>query len=179
MIPRRWRLVELSDGLVMEHEWAPGRVLRSPDEDRDDPDSTHQRFLNLPIPKRLNVYNEILELFLEIEEQDVIIEDFYDGCVLYDFDTDRAHVCDLDHLHRGPYILTKERQFGSSRFMAPGSRLAAFRRNVPCSGAGDIGAYGRQTGVDRAGPPGMAACTGECTMRRRRIRRRDAPSESW
>lgn len=119
MIPRRWRLVELSDGLVMEREWAPGTVLRSPDDDRDDPDSTFQRFLNLPVPKRLSVYDEILDLFCEIEEQDVIIEDFYDGCVLYDFDADRASVCDLDHIHRGSYILTKERQFGSSRFMAP------------------------------------------------------------
>jgi hypothetical protein len=35
MIPRRWRLVEFSDGLVMEHEWVPGRVLRSPDEDKN------------------------------------------------------------------------------------------------------------------------------------------------
>ncbi len=119
MIPRGWRLVELSDGLVMEHEWAPGTVLRSPCEDRDNPDSTFQRFLNLPIPKRLSVYDEILDLFCEIEEQDVIIEDFYDGCVLYDFDADRASVCDLDHIHRGPYLLTKERQFGSSTFMAP------------------------------------------------------------
>jgi serine/threonine-protein kinase len=119
MIPRRWRLAEFSDGLVMEREWVPGRVLRSPDEDRNNPDSTYQRFLNLPIPTRLNVYDETRELFCEIEEQGVIIEDFSDGCVLYDFDADRASVCDLDHLHRGPSILTKERQFGSSRFMAP------------------------------------------------------------
>ncbi|OHD74750.1 MAG: hypothetical protein A2177_10330 [Spirochaetes bacterium RBG_13_68_11] len=89
--------MELSDGLVIEHEWVPGRVLRSPDEDRNNPDSTYQRFLNLPIQRRSNVYDEILELFREIEEQHVIIEDFYDGCVLYDFDADRAHVCDLDH----------------------------------------------------------------------------------
>ncbi len=89
--------MEFSDGLVMEHEWVPGRVLRSPDEDKNNPDSTYQRFLNLPIPTRLNVSDETRELFCEIEEQGVIIEDFSDGCVLYDFDADRASVCDLDH----------------------------------------------------------------------------------
>jgi len=119
LIPRNWRLVQLEDGTLMEHDWAPGRVLRSSEEDRDAPDSVYQRFLRLPLEKRLAVYEDILGLFVEIEAQGVIVEDFYDGCILYDFERDQVHVIDLDHIHPGPYRLDKDRQFVSSRFMAP------------------------------------------------------------
>jgi len=119
LIPRNWRLVHLDDGTLMEHDWVPGQVLRSPEEDRDAPDSTYQRFLRLPLDKRLAVYTAILQLFVEIEAQGVIVEDFYDGCILYDFKSGYTHVIDLDHIHPGPYRLDKDRQFGSSRFMAP------------------------------------------------------------
>jgi serine/threonine protein kinase len=119
LIPRNWRLVRLEDGILMEHDWVPGRVLHSPDEDRDAPGSNYQRFLRLPLEKRLTVYAAILQLFVEIEAQGVIVEDFYDGCILYNFGSEQAHVIDLDHIHPGSYRLTKDRQFGSSRFMAP------------------------------------------------------------
>jgi len=103
----------------MEHDWVPGLVLRSPEEDRNSASSTYQRFMQLPIEIRSQVYDEIVQLFLEIEGQGIIIEDFYDGCILYDFEQGQAYVCDLDHIHHGAYVLTKERQYGSTRFMAP------------------------------------------------------------
>jgi len=119
LIPRNWNLVELSDCLVMIHDWVPGRVLNSPDENRRDANSTYQRFMRLPVERRLTVFDHILQLFIEIEGKNIIIEDFYDGCVIYDFDRDEAHICDLDHIHFGEYVLNKDRQYGSSRFMAP------------------------------------------------------------
>ena len=119
LIPRNWRLVNLEDGSLMEHDWVPGRVLRSPEEDWNSASSTYQQFMQLPIEIRSQVYDEIVHLFLEIEGQGIIIEDFYDGCILYDFERGQAHVCDLDHIHHGAYFLTKERQYGSTRFMAP------------------------------------------------------------
>ena len=119
LIPRNWRLVNLEDGSLMEHDWVPGRVLRSPEEDQNSASSTYKRFMQLPIEIRSQVYDEIVQLFLEIEGQGIIIEDFYDGCILYDFERGQAYVCDLDHIHQGAYILGKERQYGSARFMAP------------------------------------------------------------
>ena len=119
LIPRNWRLIELEDGLLMQHDWVPGRVLHSPEEDRHDPGSTYQQFMRLPMTQRLAVYAAILHLFVEIEEKGIVIEDFYDGCILYDFETGQAHVCDLDHIHHGAYVLDKDRQYGSARFMAP------------------------------------------------------------
>ena len=46
--------------------------------------------MQLPIETRCQVYDEIVQLFLEIEGQGIIIEDFYDGCILYDFDAGKS-----------------------------------------------------------------------------------------
>ena len=119
LIPKNWELIELSNGQIMMSDWVPGQVLNSPAEDRQDVQSTYQRFMRLPLAKRLRVFDDILQLFVEIERMNIIIEDFYDGCVIYDFNTDTAAVCDLDHMHVGEYRLNRNRQFGSSRFMAP------------------------------------------------------------
>lgn len=139
LIPRNWRLVECSDGSLLECDAVLGEVLRSPDEDRSAPWSASRRFQALALDVRMQVYQQILALFLEIESVGAIIEDFYDGCIIYDFDTHDVHVCDLDHLHRGPYVLNRDRQFGSTRFMAPeefgaGSRVD-WRTNVYTMGA--------------------------------------------
>ena len=119
LIPRNWELVELSDGQLMMSDWVPGQVLNSPAEDRQNAQSTYQRFIRLPLAKRLHLFDRILQLFVEIEEINILIEDFYDGCLIYDFDTHTATICDLDHLHVGEYRLNRDRQLGSSRFMAP------------------------------------------------------------
>ena len=119
MIAKNWNHIELSDGVVMIHDWVPGRVINSPDGNRQNTKSTYQRFMRLPVERRLMVFDHIMKLFVEIEEKNIIIEDFYDGCVIYDFERDEAYICDLDHIHMGEYLLNKDRQFGSSRFMAP------------------------------------------------------------
>jgi serine/threonine protein kinase, bacterial len=139
LIPHNWRLVECSDGLLLTCDAVSGDVLRSPDEDRSAPGSAFRRFQALALDVRMRVYQQILALFADIESIGVIIEDFYDGCIIYDFPTGDVHVCDLDHLHRGPYVLNRDRQFGSRRFMAPeefgaGSRVD-WRTNVYTMGA--------------------------------------------
>ncbi|GAB3926047.1 hypothetical protein GCM10029976_020140 [Kribbella albertanoniae] len=45
--------------------------------------------------------------------------DFYDGSLLYDFDTQQLTVMDLDDYRPGAYSNDMGRMFGSTRFMAP------------------------------------------------------------
>jgi hypothetical protein len=45
--------------------------------------------------------------------------DFYDGCLIYDFAGRAIWLCDLDSYRPGPYVLDRDRQYGSARFMAP------------------------------------------------------------
>jgi len=119
LIPGNWELYTLTDGIVIIHDWVPGSVLYSPDADRNAPESAYQRFMRLPFREKVMAYNRILEFFVELENLDIIVEDFYDGCIIYDFDNKKPYLCDLDHIHSGEYPLTKDRQYGSTRFMAP------------------------------------------------------------
>src|SRR5207244_11011211 len=42
-----------------------------------------------------------------------------DGCLLSDFARHEMRLCDLDLYREGPYVLDSDRQYGSTRFMAP------------------------------------------------------------
>lgn len=119
LISKNWELLQVNDKYLMKCDWLPGKVLNSPNENRNDDRSVYRRFMNLPFSNKLDVYGKILQFFYWLESENIIIEDFYDGCILYDFEGNNTYLCDLDHLHRGPYQLAKERQYGSSRFMAP------------------------------------------------------------
>ncbi|MBN1647621.1 MAG: serine/threonine protein kinase [Spirochaetales bacterium] len=139
LIAKHWKLYEVNGTYVMQCDWVPGTVLNSPGEDRNYGNSAYRRFMNLPFEKRAEVCNSILCFFEWLESENIIIEDFYDGCIIYDFDNNDTYLCDLDHLHHGPYVLEKERQYGSTRFMAPeeikkGS-LIDFTTNVYTMGA--------------------------------------------
>jgi serine/threonine protein kinase len=48
-----------------------------------------------------------------------IAVDFYDGCLMYNFDSRQLKVIDLDNYRQGPFRNEMGRMFGSSRFMAP------------------------------------------------------------
>ena len=79
------------------------------------------------------------EVHVYLEEQGFVAVDFYDGCMIYDFDRHRLHLCDFDHYLKGAFTLEMDRLFGSSRFMAPeefvrGSRID-HRTNVYTMGA--------------------------------------------
>ena len=81
--------------------------------------STLQRFIEEPTSRILDVIDGIIEAHESIAEQRFVAVDFYDGCLMYDFGSGAIHLVDLDLYTEGPYTLTAERQFGSTRFMAP------------------------------------------------------------
>jgi serine/threonine protein kinase len=41
------------------------------------------------------------------------------GCIIYDFAAKDVRLCDFDNYNLGPFILDRDRNYGSSRFMAP------------------------------------------------------------
>jgi hypothetical protein len=87
--------------------------------DHDDPDSALQRFIAEPTERILGVIDAVVDAHTAIAEQGFVAVDFYDGCLMYDFDTGDVQLVDLDLYTEGPYTLTDDRQFGSTRFMAP------------------------------------------------------------
>ena len=57
--------------------------------------------------------------FSLLAERGFVASDFYDGCIIYDFQTSRTYLCDLDEYREGPFVLDMDRAYGATRFMAP------------------------------------------------------------
>lgn len=114
------------DGFAIVHPWRDADVLRddfAPNPEgalpRHDPRSTFARFRALPIDELLRALDTIFDAHVVVSERGFVTVDFYDGSVLYDFVRGDVHLCDLDTYCPAPYVLDVDRQFGSSRFMAP------------------------------------------------------------
>lgn len=122
-LPRLHNAFETPGGLAIVLDWLPGEVLNSPAyrgaARRAAPDSPHARFRALPARRIVDALDTIYDVHVRLAEHAFIAVDFYDGCILYDFDSAQTHVMDLDEYRPGPFILEGERLPGSRRFMAP------------------------------------------------------------
>jgi serine/threonine-protein kinase len=122
-LPRFYNAFETPGGLALVYEWVPGELLyypgRTPPDRRRDPAFAPVRFRALPVEKILDALDTIYDLHLLLADHGYIAVDFYDGCIMYDFEGARTYVCDLDEYQLGPFALDMDRGFGSHRFMAP------------------------------------------------------------
>ncbi|SEC16607.1 serine/threonine protein kinase [Streptomyces sp. 2314.4] len=114
---------DIAGGLALVYPWVDGTVLYHPTVSRHGgrtaPDSPMAQFRRLPVPVILRVLEQVLDAHLAVEAAGLIAVDFYDGCLLYDFESDHMALCDLDEYRPGPFILEADRLPGSRRFMAP------------------------------------------------------------
>jgi serine/threonine protein kinase len=111
-------------GVAHVYEWVPGDVLYDyvaarGEAGRRRSDSPHARFRTLPTQRILESLETIYDLHVRIAAAGFIAVDFYDGCILYDFQRHRTWICDVDEYRVGPFLLQAERLPGSTRFMAP------------------------------------------------------------
>lgn len=110
-------------GLATVSPWRDGEILNDPFVPNGLPyrhaRSTLSRFRALPAQEILAILDTIIDAHLEVTGRGFVAVDFYDGCILYDFARRVAHLCDLDLYRPGPFLLERDRQWGSRRFMAP------------------------------------------------------------
>ena len=122
-LPRFRNSFATPGGLALVYDWVPGEVLNdpryTPDQRRHDPVHPHVRFRSLPVRTILDVLNDIYGVHLRLAEHGFVASDFYDGCIIYDFEGSTTFLCDLDEYQRGPFVLEMDRNYGSTRFMAP------------------------------------------------------------
>ena len=118
-LPALHHVVEAPDGPLLVYDWVEGLLLRVEAEERTRPGSSFYRFVHLPREAILRVLDEIYDVHRLLAERGWIACDFYDGCVIYDFDRGVPHIVDLDHYQPGPFVNEMGRMFGSTRFMAP------------------------------------------------------------
>ena len=122
-LPRFHNSFTTPGGLALVYGWVPGEVLNDPrytsDQRRHDPAHPHVRFRSLLVPTILDVLDDIYDVHLRLSEHGFVASDFYDGCIIYDFEGGGTFLCDLDEYRHGPFVLEMDRNYGSTRFMAP------------------------------------------------------------
>jgi len=104
---------EIGGGFAMAFEWTDAECMG-----RQYPLS-RERFMQMPLDIRLRVFDEILGFHAWVSRQGYVAVDFYDGCIMYDFNTGRTILCDIELYAKTPYNNPIGRMWGSSRFMSP------------------------------------------------------------
>ena len=118
-LPCLYQVIESPNGPLLVYQWADGELIRVDAGMRNDPRSTFQRFRRLPSHEIIRALDLVYELHHQLAQLGWIAGDFYDGCMIYDFDHQELHIVDLDNYCEAPFINEMGRMFGSSRFMAP------------------------------------------------------------
>lgn len=104
---------EIGGGFMMAFRWVDGDCMG-----RMYP-AAHRRFMQLPINARIAVFRDILSFLEYVVSQGYVAVDFYDGSILYDFETGKTTICDIDLFRRQPCINDMGRMWGSSLFQSP------------------------------------------------------------
>jgi serine/threonine-protein kinase len=110
-------------GLALLYPWVDGEILNDPFAPGSLPrhalESAYRRFRSLPVDRILPALDAIFDAHVAVARAGYAAVDFYDGCVIYDFASGAVALVDLDLYCPAPYELDADRQFGSTRFMAP------------------------------------------------------------
>jgi len=102
------------DGECMNEHWTYNKHPKYTDEK-----SAFYRYIRLEPKKLLKSLHEIFEFHKFVLSKNYIAIDFYDGSVMYNFNTEETTICDIDLYNKKPFINNMGRLWGSSRFMSP------------------------------------------------------------
>ncbi len=131
---------EMGGGFAFVFKWVDGDCMG-----RMYP-AEHRRFMNLPIADRLNVFNDILDFLDYTNSSGYVAVDFYDGSIMYDADSRKTTICDIDFFRKQPCVNDMGRMWGSSKFQSPEEyKLGAGIdevTNVYCAGAFAFALFG-------------------------------------
>ena len=104
---------DVAGGFAMIFEWQNGECMG-----KMYPES-HDNFMAMSLEKKLQVFHDVTSFLEYVALQKYVAVDFYDGSIMYDFETGRTSICDIDFFLPMPCVNTMGRMWGSSRFMSP------------------------------------------------------------
>lgn len=104
---------EIGGGFAMVFKWASGDCMG-----RMYP-ATRRRFMLLPVASRLKVFGDIISFFEYVASQGYVAIDFYDGSIMYDYESGKTTICDIGFFRKQPCINDMGRMWGSSLFQSP------------------------------------------------------------
>ena len=117
--------IDTDDGIALVFDWVDGECLFAHwTFDKwnryTHPNSPYYKYRKLNLEKRLKSIDEIFKFLLFIEQKNYVAIDFYDGSILYNFNTNETKVCDIDFYRKKPAFNDIEENFwGSKRFRSP------------------------------------------------------------
>lgn len=126
--PNLIRLLEhfpVGDMFAAVFEWAEGECLFDHwnfDYYAENPyiKSPMVRYKELSVEKRLDSVNVLFSFLISTAEHNYVAVDFYDGSIMYDFNTDTTTICDIDFFREKPSVNdVGEDYWGSERLKAP------------------------------------------------------------
>lgn len=94
-------------------DWSEGELLRRTNE------QAFARFRTLPLTERLAAFDTVIDAIQHVHDSGYVAVDVYDASFLYNFDSKRITICDIDVFEKKPMVNTMGRMWGSSRFMSP------------------------------------------------------------
>lgn len=102
----------LPHGYAAVFEWFEGEDLHPhgsfpPPAKYTDPRSPYFRFRQLPVWQRLFSLERIFDFHVHAIHKGYVAIDFYDGSIVYDFDSNVTKICDIDLYRRRPRKLMK------------------------------------------------------------------------
>ena len=104
---------EVGGGLACAFQWARGECMG-----RMYPEA-RRRFMAADLSTRRSVFRDVLSFFAYVAAAGYVAIDFYDGSILYDFESGKTTICDIDFFRKSPAVNDRGRMWGSSRFMSP------------------------------------------------------------
>ena len=104
---------EIDNGFALVYEWADGKCMGRMYED------DHRFIMALPVKEKLSIFDTVISFLQSVHNSGYVAVDFYDGSIMYDEDTHKTTICDIDFFHKKPYVNDMGRMWGSARFMSP------------------------------------------------------------
>lgn len=124
---------EINNGYLLVFPWFEGECMGKQY-------GLFDKFISLPINEKLSVYDDILIFHKHVNKCGYIAIDFYDGCIMYNFDTHEAMICDIEFYRRKPVVNSMGRMWGSGRYMSP----EEFKLNEEIDERSNVFAWERQ-----------------------------------
>src|SRR5262245_32892554 len=103
-LPPLYRVIESPSGPLLVYQWLDGELIGVPGNRRDDLKSSFQRFRRLPAATILGCLDTVFDLHNKLSILGWIAVDFYDGSLIYDFESGNLGVVDLDNYRQGSFI---------------------------------------------------------------------------
>ena len=87
---------------------------------------SRQKFMQLPIQAKQRAFEDILNFHVHVADCGYVAIDFYADQIMYDFESNKTTICDIDFYQKSPYYGDMGK-WGSANFVSPEECIPGLR----------------------------------------------------